>query len=320
MRKHSIPRPRVARLLLALTAAALGLSLSFAAATPAAPKAHGHKHAKGHKKGRARKASVPMSGIYDACSYSDPKNTPLPDCDDRLTALQQGGFQVVLNYWSASMTVDENLKYADKAQSLGMQVIWNLSAHILTLDQKLELVQATSSHPATWGYYIGDEVRPEDRWQVAQLSGAVRSMTRKPLMYVSRPNPSLMKPFRKLADYVGPDSYPYGPFDPPTCQTSSWASKMAPRNPVMVLQAYSWSIDFPDFSPDWPNAGEMRQMRNQATRCGNPKLLMWFCFHCITDYNPNPDSYWRQLAWAANGVNLEPNYRMSAASSSPSSY
>jgi hypothetical protein len=141
-------------------------------------------------------------------------------------------------------------------------------------------------------------------------------MTQKPLMFVSRPNPSLMKPFRKLADYVGPDSYPYGPFDPPTCQTSRWASKMAPRNPVMVLQAYSWSIDFNDFRPEWPDAGQMRQMRNQATRCGHPKLLMWFCFHCITDYNPDPDSYWRQLAWAANGVSLGPNDRMSASASS----
>ena len=82
------------------------------------------------------------------------------------------------------------------------------------------------------------------------------------------------------------------------------------RNPVMVLQAYSWSIDFPNFNPDWPSAGQMRQMRNEATRCGNPKLIMWFCFHCITDYNPDPDSYWRQLAWAANGVAVGPNYRM----------
>jgi len=45
----------------------------------------------------------------------------------------------------------------------------------------------------------------------------------------------------------------------------------------------------------------MRQMRNQATRCGRPKLLLWFCFHCITDYHPNADAYWRDVAWAANG-------------------
>jgi hypothetical protein len=219
---------------------------------------------------------------------------------------------VVLNYWTDLMSVEDTLRYADKAASLGMKVIWNLGGYDGTsLDQKLDTVRTTASHPGTWGYYIGDEVRPEDRWQVAQLSRAVRDLTRKPLMYVSRPNPSLMKPFRKLADYVGPDSYPQGPFDPPTCQTSRWGSKMA-RNPVMVLQAYSWSIDYPEMSPDWPSADEMRQMRDQATRCGDPKLLMWFCFHCITDYNPHPDSYWRELAWAANGTDLPPTYRMSS--------
>jgi hypothetical protein len=315
MQEQSTSSRAAARLALVLAmAAALALPLCLGATSASAkPHGHGKKQSKRLKKSKARKASAPVSGIYDACAYSEPKNTPLPNCDDRLVALRQGGFRVVLNYWSSSMTVDENLRYLDTAQSLGMQVIVNLSNYrSYPLDQKLELVRATASHSATWGYYVGDEVRPEDRWQVAQLSGAVRSMTRKPLMYVSRPNPSLMKPFRKLADYVGPDSYPYGPIDPPTCQTSRWASKMAPRNPVMVLQAYSWSIDFPDISSQWPNAGQMRQMRDQATRCGDPKLLMWFCFHCITDYNPDPDSYWRQLAWAANGVSFGPSYRMSS--------
>jgi hypothetical protein len=87
------------------------------------------------------------------------------------------------------------------------------------------------------------------------------------------------------------------------------------NNLAMVLQAYSWSIDYPNLSPDWPSAGQMRQMRNQATRCGRPKLLLWFCFHCVTDYNPNPDAYWRDLAWAANGVGLNPTYRMTSVGS-----
>jgi hypothetical protein len=311
MRTRSTSRGRMPLLVAIVAVLLLALSLGAASAS-AGSQGHGHKHSKKHKRGKARKASAPVSGIYDACAYSDPKKTPLPNCDDRLLALRQGGFRVVLNYWSSSMTVDENLHYLETASSLGMQVILNLSNYrSYPLDQKLELVRATASHPGTWGYYIGDEVRPEDRWQVAQLSTAVRSMTRKPLMYVSRPNLSLMKPFRKLADYVGPDDYPYGPYDPPVCPTSRWATKTS-RNPVMVLQAYSWSIDFTDYSPQWPNAGQMRQMRNQATRCGDPKLLMWFCFHCITDYNPDPDGYWRELAWAANGANLGPSYRMSS--------
>jgi hypothetical protein len=299
------------------------LPLTLAATAPAAHHAHKHGHKSGkkrksgneHKKGRARKSSAPLSGIYDACSVSEPKTMALPDCADRLAALHQGGFQVVLNYWSDSMSLEDNLTYAAEAQAQGMRVIWNLSDYRSNnaIGPKLDLVRATMSLPVTWGYYLGDEVRPQNRAQVAQVSGAVRSMTRRPLLYVSRPNPSLLKPFRKLADYVGPDDYPYGPWDPPVCQTSRWVTG-ATRNPVMVLQAYSWSIDFPGFQADWPSAGQMREMRNQATRCGDPKLVMWFCFHCITDYNPNPDDYWRQLAWAANGVNLGPNYRMSSVS------
>ncbi|MFL5907680.1 MAG: hypothetical protein ACJ75Z_08805 [Solirubrobacterales bacterium] len=296
-------------------AATLLFSLSAVAGASAAHKhARGHKHAKAHKKTRrARKASAPMTGIYDACAFSAQKtDKPLPDCGDRLTVLHQGGFQVVLNYWTSGMSIAENLRYADEAQAVGMKVIWNLE-DTNSLQSKLELVRATSSHPATWGYYIGDEVDPADRDKVADLSGAVRALTNRPLLYVSRPNPGKLRPFKGLADYIGPDDYPVGPMDRPVCQTARWASRMVKNNLTMVLQAYSWSIDFPGINPQWPSAGQMRQMRNQAMRCGNPKLLLWFCFHCVTDYNPNPDSYWRELAWAANGVSLNPTYRMTSA-------
>jgi hypothetical protein len=197
-------------------------------------------------------------------------------------------------------------------------VIWNLGTyHNLNTGQtvpvgpKLDLVRATMNNPATWGYYIGDE-HPEDRPLVAEVSSAVRGITNKPTLYVSRPNPAKLRPFKGLADYLGPDSYPVGPMDQPTCQTARWASKLVKNNLTMVLQAYSWSIDYPNLNPQWPTGGQMRQMRNQATRCGNPKLLMWFCFHCVTDYNPDPDAYWRDLAWAANGVTLNPTYRISS--------
>jgi hypothetical protein len=303
---------------LALTAVAAWALSAILAATATATKApvptkdSWGEHEKAQAQGELT-ARAPVSGIYDACSPAEPKSSPLPECQDRLLALRQGGFRVVLNYWTSVMSVDENLQYADQAHAVGMQVIWNLSDYRAPLEEKLELVRATASHPATWGYYIGDEVRPEDRWEVEQLSAAVRALTGKPLMLVSRPSPALLKPFTDLADYVGPDSYPDGPFDPPTCQTSRWASRMV-ENQVMVLQAFSWSIDYPALAPDWPSAGEMRKMRDQATRCGRPKLLMWFCFHCITDYHPNPDGYWRKLTWAANGVRLRPNYRMSSVS------
>jgi hypothetical protein len=306
MRERWTPRLDSALVALVLvTAAALLCSLSVAAATSAA--------ALGHKQGKARKATAPVSGIYDSCAYADPLTMPLPDCDARLRAMRRGGFSVVLNYSSEGMSIDENLAYARGAASLGMKVIWNLANYrSYRLDQKLELVGATASHRATWGYYIGDE-HPENLPQIAEVSAAVRSMSNRPLLYVSRPNPSKLRPFIGMADYVGPDIYPVGPIDRASvCRTARWASKIVKPNLTMVLQAFSWSIDYPNLSPQWPSAAQMREMRNQATRCGRPKLLLWFCFHCITAYHPHPDAYWRRLVWAANGRRLGPKYRFSS--------
>src|SRR5262245_25005442 len=214
MREHSIPNRWAARPLFALTAAAaLVLGLSVFVTVPAAAKTHGHKHSKGHKKGKAKKAAAPQSGIYDSCSLSGPRTTePLPDCGDRLAVLRQGGFQIVLNYATAGMSLEDNLTYAAQAQAAGIRVIWNLGTYrnlntggAVPIEPKLELVQATKDLPATWGYYIGDE-HPEDLPKVAELSAAVHAMTERPLLYVSRPNPSKLRPFKGLADYLGPDS------------------------------------------------------------------------------------------------------------------
>ena len=297
-------------------AAALLFSLGTASGASAAHKhAHGHKHGKHHKKKKARKASVPLTGIYDACA-DDPGSGDASfatNCAERLQVLHQGGFQVVLNYWSDGMTPAQAQQYASEAQAAGIKVIWNLGNYRVPLANKLDMVRATSALPSTWGYYLGDEVRPEDRGQVVELSAAVKALTNRPTLYVSRPNPAMLRPFKGLATYTGPDSYPVGPIDPPTCPTARWGSKIVKSGFTMVLQAYSWSIDFQNMSPQWPTGGQMRQMRNQAMRCGHPKLLMWFCFHCVTAYNPDPDAYWRQLAWAANGVSLNPSYRMASA-------
>ena len=324
MRRHSIELPGARRPLLALAAAAaLVLSLSFVAAAASGAPKHRNERANHHKKakrGKARKAAAPLSGIYDSCTVSSPRSGgALPDCADRLAVRRQGGFRVVLNYATAGMSLEDNLAYAAQAEAAGLRVIWNLATyHNLNTGQgvpigpKLDLVRATMDLPATWGYYIGDE-HPDDLPQIAEVSGAVRGMTDRPLLYISRPNPSKLRPFKGLADYIGPDIYPVGPVDRASvCRTARWASRLARSNLAMVLQAYSWSIDYPSLNPQWPSAGQMRQMRNQAIRCGNPKLLLWFCFHCVTDYNPDPDPYWRGVAWAANGVSLGPTYRMSS--------
>jgi hypothetical protein len=286
--------------------------------------AHRADAAKG-KRARAAKGQ-PLSGIYDSCVMPERGFGEPVSCGERLRLIREGGFGLVLNYNTAEMSVADNLAYANLAQSMGLKVAWSLAGRHATLASNLDLVRATSGHPATWGYYIGDEVRPQEGLaQVRQLSNSVRALTNKPLLYVSRPVRSELRPFKGLADYLGPDSYPVGPIDPPTCPTARWASQMVrkPAGPgreyrrarksggrgrsrlAIVLQAFSWSVDFPQVNHPWPSAQQMRQMRTAATRCGQPELILWFCFHCITRYSPNPQGFWRDVAWAANDVRLQ---------------
>ncbi len=278
MREHPtpIPRTRLPILLIVLVAVAAAACVGHGPPPLRRATTHGYHKSKRHKRPSAESLRSPERHLRRVLGPGLEAH-PASELHGSARTLQ-GGFQVVLNYWSTSMTVADNLVYANNAAALGMQVIWNLADYRNgSLASKLDLVRATSSHPATWGYYIGDEVRPENRGRRSPALRRHSQPDQEAAALRLAPEQSLMQPFRKLADYIGPNDYPYGPWDPPVCQTSRWSYRMG-RNPVMVLQAYSWSIDFPDFQPDWPSAGEMRRMRNQATRCGQPKLLMWFCF------------------------------------------
>src|SRR5690349_8109122 len=104
---------KLSTLVLALVAL-LVISLGSVAVAASHRHAHKHsKHSKHHKQRKAHKAAAPLSGIYDSCAVSSPKqHDALPDCSDRLAVLHQGGFQVVLNYATANMSLEDNLAYA----------------------------------------------------------------------------------------------------------------------------------------------------------------------------------------------------------------
>ena len=79
---------KLSTLVLALCALLL---LSLGSVAAAASHGHGHKSSKHHPQRKARKASAPLSGIYDSCSVSSPNgHDALPDCADRLAVLSQG--------------------------------------------------------------------------------------------------------------------------------------------------------------------------------------------------------------------------------------
>src|SRR5262245_54526318 len=195
----------------------------------------------------------------------------------------------------------EAVRYANEAGAAGIKVIWNPWTSANTW--RGDWVDVVKTHPATWGFYVGDEAQPgsQEANQVRSLSQLVRHQTDKPTLYISRPGRKALRPFLDVASHAGPDCYPIG-------KPASW-SKPDPqrmgnepggaKKMAFVCQAFSWSVDYPD-QPElpWPTPEQMSAMRRAVMRRGHPDMLLWFCFHCITDYNPPGGSwaYWDGFA------------------------
>ncbi len=120
---------------------------------------------------------LPPQGLYDSCVPSS------ADCLSHLDALAAKGFRLVLNYGLLYGGKQGLLAYADHAAALKMQVIWPLSYRAAKPDNwmvaKYEelasdsgcadnpcmigyVVSLVKDHPATWGYYVADEVKPKE--------------------------------------------------------------------------------------------------------------------------------------------------------------
>ena len=252
-------------------------------------------------------------GIYDSFRYGE-ERPYLSEATDRLAAIRAAGLRVVLNYATQAMPLDEALHYARDAKAAGVKVIWNLSdyrtqfGNLLTGQaEKLDFVDRTKYLPATWGYYVGDEVEEGTAEAAAmrRLTQAVETRTTRGTLYVARPWPDKVRPFAEMADYVGSDPYPIcappglASPEPGVSEVGSWLGEMVRRagqRPVMVLQAFSWSQYDPEVEPCWPSAEQIAAARVKAEKSASPRLILWYCLHCITDYHPRPDSYLARIA------------------------
>jgi len=252
-------------------------------------------------------------GIYDSFRYGE-QRPYLAGAGERLAAIRAAGLRVVLNYATEAMPVAEALRYARDAEATGLKLIWNLSDYrtqyetLLTGQaEKLAFVDETKDLPATWGYYVGDEVEQGTAEAAAmrRLNKAVEARTTHGTLYVSRPWRDQLRPFAEAADFVGPDPYPICPPpswanpDPSVYEVGSWSGEMvrsAGRRPAMVLQAFSWTQYYPDTQRCWPSPEQIAASRIEAESSANPRLILWYCLHCITDYHPSPGSYLSRIA------------------------
>lgn len=262
---------------------------------------------------------TPPQGVYEGCAPGD----GLRRCKVRLKRIAGAGFTYVLNYSIWYGTAQEVRRYASAAGAAGARLIWPLNHPAWTgggslpatyerLARSCECrgnrgfrayaVTLAKRHPATWGFYVGDEELPELAPKVGRLSRAVRRLAPgASQLYIARPGTALLEPFLPFVDIGGADSYPIGYADPPVAQTAAetrTVTEAAGVSTAMVLQAFSWSEYEPAVAPHFPSEDEMRAMKHDAIAFGDPDLILWYSYQDITG-SAHPSFNWRALRRAA---------------------
>lgn len=279
-------------------------------------------------------ASLPPQGLYEGCA---PKSATM-NCGQRLQNMGGAGFKYVLNYSAWYGSAAEVRNYADQAAAAGMQVIWPLNhtawrngAELADIypglaadcgctsndDFRDYAVNLVKDHPATWGFYVGDEQLPtaENVAKIKALSDQVKSIAPdKPTLFVTLPRTNLeahLAPFLSAADVGGTDYYPVG-LEADLSRFAGVASenrrvtRAHGKSPAMVLQAFSWQQYYPSTYPNarFPTRSEMQQMRDLAITHGQPSMVLWYAYHDVLE-SSDPAGNWANLKAAAFAPHIQ---------------
>jgi hypothetical protein len=274
----------------------------------------------------AEGATLPSQGLYEACDQAGSGD----ECLAHLDRMRAGGFTLVLNYriWWASAS--ELQRYADRAQALGMKIIWPFDSPMWRLGGDLRgrypqlaatcgcsddesfrryVVDLVSRMPATWGYYVGDEVPDAEHAHAKALADKIKAWDpiHPRLMIASESPYTGGRPTAAMADtadVLGGDFYPIGtdPIESMATVASNVAAvgQQQGKPVAMVLQAMSWEL-YPDHNATfrrWPTADEIRTMRDLALEHGRPSLLLWYSYFDVAS-SPDAERHWADLLTGA---------------------
>ena len=280
---------------------------------------------------------LPPQGLYDSCWIQQ------DECVNHLDVLAAKGFKLILNYGHLYGNSNSHIAYADRAHSLGMKIIWslnytsdwtddNLLAKYPDLAAECEcadnigfityFVKLIQNHPATWGYYLADEVPAKEHDRLKVYSDLIKNLdpVHPRLIIVAGSNdpmelfftfPSSMK---DTVDMMGPCYYPYGYIDTGSNLTrytgkaadtaDYWANKLR-LQPAIVLQAFSQirytkvplCFPWPDCAP-FPSFEQMKAQRDQTLLNAKPSIILWWTYQDILKTD-NPSKHLDDLAAAA---------------------
>jgi hypothetical protein len=278
-------------------------------------------------------SSLPPQGVYESCAPSEGAS-----CLEHLQQIAQGGFQLILNYNQLYGSEAQQLAYAARAKSLGIKIIWALSDPAFWNGTDLRhqfgtlaatchcsdnagfisyVVHLAKALPATWGYYVGDEVKPGNLDKMKAFADLVRqSDPSHPRLYISSEDIKTLganlAPFGDTAEVLGADNYPVSTWPINTLSSIAHGVQTVAndngKRSAMVLQAFSWSqypsetwrcSPFPTCA-HFPTQAEMREMRDLVLHNAHPALLLWYSYFNILR-SDNPSGHWADLVQAAMG-------------------
>lgn len=264
--------------------------------------------------------ALPPQGLYEGCA----PGVAGPACGARLAEMRSAGFRLVLNYSAWYGSAVEVLAYAERARALGLRLIWPLNHPawrgladfgatyprlarggdaLPGADTASRAIGLVADHPATWGFYIGDELPAREARRTAALAALARALAPgKPQLYVARPGARRLAPFARLADVAGASAYPLGSGDPAVgrvARSVHAVAEMSDARAAMVLQAFAWShYRSTPTRPYYPTATRLRAMRDAAIRNADPSLILWYSYHDIVR-SDDPERRWGALSRAA---------------------
>jgi hypothetical protein len=286
---------------------------------------------------RGQVGSFLQQGLYEECPPSAGAR-----CLERLKQIAAGGFTLVLNYGQLYGSAAQELAYARQAQALGMKIIWamhnpafregsdarrvypDLAATCQCSDNSgfiKYIVRLVKDLPATWGYYVGDEVSVGDHAKVKAVAELVHQIdSSHPRLYIAGSDPitlgSTLSPFTDVADILGADYYPIGRNEPidATAAVAGAVQELATavsKQSAMVLQSFSWA-EYPEsrvcsplpYCAPFPTSDEMRRLRELVLANSHPILLLWYSYFDILR-SDHPADHWHDLI-AAAGTSAPP--------------
>jgi hypothetical protein len=276
-------------------------------------------------------------GLYESCAPDNGSR-----CFDRLKQIAAGGFTLVLNYDQLYGTAGQQLAYAKQVHSLGMKIIWAMNDQAFWNGTGTDLVSSYSelaatcncsdnngfiryfvglvkNLPATWGYYIGDEVAPPAHAKLKMFTDLIKQIDPfHPRLFIGDAEDSVSashgnSPFYDTAEVIGDDHYPVGR-DGYTVDTTAEVAKGVQayadkygKDSALVLQSFSFAqypgdsfvcSPFPSCT-SFPTKDQMQQMLSLTLRNSHPRLILWFSYYNILR-SDNPSGHWADLVAATH--------------------